>query len=172
MAKYSLKQIQQLITSVEQELSFTENNLYTYDKYLTIDSSKSITKTNVNNVLATYSELLDIYFYLRDYIKENNNTLGIDLKTSQIAKLEKNNQLLNSVVEIGTPKEQYCHVSQKSKFSEGVDMVYINDIRNIIKKNQRTIQSLKNSCNGINNQNMCEISKEFEEILKKYGLID
>lgn len=172
MSKFSIKKIQQIITSVEEELAFNENNLWANKTHSTVELSSANTYVRVKDVLKTHNELLCVYYYLRNIVKHFNYSLNIDIRTSEIASLEKQNNLLNTIVERGQPHETNMYSSKDTSYSEGLSLDSINEFRSTIKQNKRKIQELKDSCAGTNNQRDIEIDKTFIDILKKYALID
>lgn len=168
--KLTVKEIQRAISAIDDEIEFCKQKLNKNYNYDTPRTSAEQTELTTKKYIESLDELFDTMYNMRKLVKQFNAD-KIDDKSADIAKIDQQNDILKDIQRRGQPEPVSSYSSTKMQYSSGYTLAYEQELRNKIKENQRKIQSLKDSCAGINASHKIDVSEDIESVLNKYSLI-
>lgn len=162
-----IKNIQRVISAIEEEIDYLINSCRTGSSFKTYEESAKVTEKNLKEKTEKITKLIDIKFTLRNIVKRF-NVSKIDEKTAEIAKVEEQLSFYKTLVGFNQPNPTY----DRNSYSSGVTATFNDEARDELKRLTRKKQSLKDSCAGINSSGEVELSGELVSLLKEFNLID
>lgn len=168
-----VKDIRRVESEIDNELEFIQSRLRNKPKYSTSSQARDAGTSLTKSFLEKYGKLIDAKFELRRLIANFNKTAGINDRTARIAQLEMTKETIdNCLVNYGDVDTYRNYGSDTVKYQAGISELAVDEYRAQSRRLKRLIQSLKDSCNGINAQGTVEVSDDTMELLKESGFID
>lgn len=168
-----IKTLRRIETELDNELLFISRRLQRENNQATKEAAFNAGEASATSAIKKHNRLLGAKFAIRALVSQFNIEKGINDKTAQIAVSEALKTFLeNQILSIGQPRYSRNYHSETYEYTVGISDEYEDKIRAEIKSITRKIQSLKDSCNGINAQGDIEISPELMQVFLDYSLVD
>ena len=167
-----IKDLRRLETELDAEVQYTSLSPRDKKEYSSLQDAQEAGASALNFALTKIRALNEVKYDIRETVRIFNETKGINAKTLKIAQLEAELSLLESVQNMSSPRSYSPYGSTKIEYQAGIDADTVDQHRIQARRVRREIQSLKDSCNGINSSGTAELSEKSMGILKKYGMID
>ena len=168
-----IKTIRRIETEIDNELQFLSSRMGRDNNQSTKEAAEIAGVEVVTHALKAYTRLIGAKFEIRNLIAEFNSGKGINAKTSLIAQLESEKDFLeNSALRVGRARATRSYGTDAAEYCIGIPDSFEDEIRALIRGATRKIQTLKDSCNGINSQGDIEISDSLLSVFTDYSLVD
>lgn len=173
--KIRLKDLNRLETEIKAELDVKRNSISYSGGYFA--SREAGLQDYAETIPAAHEKvrrLMKAYYSVRNSKAEAKAALGINERTAQIAELEDViNLLQRSVDSSSSPTTNYTsRTGDAVTWKRGCTSEYKDDIRVELRALRRRVQSLKDSCAGINANNEVELTQETSETLVAFRLVE
>ncbi len=170
----NIKNARQLETSIDNEISRLEINLYSLnsERFKSKDDAQSITVESINTLSVKIQKLIDVKFDIRDKIAKFNETSKINEYCAEMAKLKCLGEVAKTQNKLGRITSHSDYRTGDITYSGGLTEEALEDIHVVILKNERAINRLKDKCVGINSSGTIQLSDDHISFVKKLGLMD
>lgn len=176
MSKVTIKNLRRAESEIDNELAHVKRNANRSG----YDFNNATAALNAGNqMMNTFRErvnvLVRVKYEIRDIVARFNMVNGINERTAQIAMLEAvlscNEEECQS---FGSPRSNRDYQTHEVTWTAGIELGTIDELRSDARGIKRKIQSLKDSCNGINSSKEVGdlATDEIIEFLKSNNFID
>lgn len=175
MKQFTVKELRRIETELDNEISHRTSrvNRLSSKEAVSLTAAYTECQTELLDMIAKHTELLDSKFAIREIISKFNSDNGINERTGKIASLKASSQFLeDEVLRIGSAVSYAPYGSTKTVYRYGITEDYTDSVRSEIRALKRQIQALTDSCNGINSSHKFAINENLLKVFVKYGLID
>lgn len=173
--KLSIKDLRRAETELESEMNYVVQCLSAARSERTTNNQGALEAgLSVCDAYVTrQSELLGAVFAIRQAVGKFNEDEGINQRTGRIAYLERLVAANEKAQSFGRVARNQSYGSTEVTYTPGIDDEKINVYRNEVRRIRREIQSLKDSCNGINSSKDATpyIDPKMVEFLKSNNFI-
>lgn len=172
MKQFKIKTLRRIETAINEELVFLIERFQRKGKAATKNSAESDFDAKMGNFLDKQQALQGLKFQIRGLVATFNEEKGINEKTAEIAFQSTQLEALRAVNGYEQAYESSDYHTNKTYWRVGISDATEDWVRVEIKKIERLIQRLKDTCNGINSTATVEVSDEMVALFEQFGLID
>lgn len=148
----SIKDLRRAETEIENELIYVKQRMSSVrsERQSSMEGAMESGKAAVEGFISRTSELLEAVYAIRNAVGKFNEDEGINNRTSKIAYFDRLLNTLEQGQNFGRTARNTSYGSSEVTYTPGIDDTKIDELRNEVRRIRRDIQSLKDSCNGIN----------------------
>ena len=148
----NIKLLRRAETEIQNELAHVSSRLNNtrHEREPTQESATTAGEISCNSFLKRYTELMTAKFDIRAAVGKFNEAEGINGKTTKIAMLEGLLSAYEKAEGYGRVSRNSGYGSTEVTYTPGVSDEVVDSYRTEVRRIRREIQSLKDSCNGVN----------------------
>ena len=168
-----IKTLRRIEIELDNELVFISRRLRRENNQATKELAELAGVSVVQSSKSAFSKLVKAKFEIRNLVAEFNIVKGINAKTAKIAELEALGAFVEEhLIKLGKVKTTRNYGSDTYEYAIGISDEVEDNLRAEVRRLSRQVQSLKDSCNGINSQGDIQVSDSLLSVFKAYSLVD
>ena len=166
-----IKDLRRAETQIDEEIDYSVRMLRSSNEYGKLHQAEDAGAELAEHYLDKVGELTEAKYTIRALVSAFNEEYGINERCIKIAKAQAKLDVINTIIaELSSPRTQRIYNSDVIRYSVGLSEQAIDFHRATARGIIREIQSLKDSCNGINSQQTVMVPPTLLAVLTKYNL--